>query len=56
MNTKECYLDQLVNEVEDLSLSVRVALKTNFAQQTRTAKLEHYGELEHVRSCFTWCE
>jgi hypothetical protein len=51
MHTKEYYLDQVVNEVENLSSRVAL-LKTNFSLQTPTAKLEHYWELEHVRSCF----
>jgi hypothetical protein len=51
MHTKECYLDQVGNEVEDLSSRVAL-LKTNFDLQTPTVKLEHYWELEHIRSCF----
>ena len=51
MHTKEHYLDQLVSEVEDLSSRVAV-LKANLALQTPAVKLEHYGELEHIRNCF----
>jgi hypothetical protein len=51
MHTKECYLDQVVNELEDLSSRVDF-LKTNLALQTPTFKLEHYWEMERIRSCF----
>jgi len=51
MDLKERYLDRVVNEVEDLTSRVAL-LKTNFAQQKASVKLEHYWELEHVRACF----
>jgi len=51
MHTRERYLDQTVNEVRDL-LSRVALLKTHFASQTPTVKLEHCRELEHIRNCF----
>jgi len=51
MHLKEHYLDLVVNEVEDLTSRITL-LKTSFAQQKASVKLEHYWELENVRSCF----
>jgi len=51
MQLKEEYLDQVVGEVEDLSARVAL-LKGRFAQQKVSVKLEHYWELEYVRTSF----
>ena len=51
MQLKEEYLDQVVGEVEDLSSRVAL-LKGRFAQQKVSVKLEHYWELEYVRTSF----
>jgi hypothetical protein len=51
MQLKEAYLDQVVGEVEDLSARVAL-LKGRFAQQKVSVKLEHYWELEYVRTSF----
>jgi len=52
MHLKEAYLDQVVGEVEDLSARVAL-LKGRFAQQKISVKLEHYWELEYVRTGFS---
>ena len=49
MLLKEAYLDRVVGEVEDLA-SRMALLKGRFAKQKVSVKLEHYWELEHVRS------
>ena len=51
MQLKEAYLDRVVGEVEDLSARVAI-LKGRFAKQKVTVKLEHYWELEYVRTRF----
>ena len=51
MLLKEAYLDQVVGEVEDLASRV-AALKMRFAKQRVSVKLEHYWELEYVRTRF----
>jgi hypothetical protein len=51
MQLKEAYLERAVGEVEDLSARVAV-LKTRFARQKVNVKLEHYWELEYVRTRF----
>ena len=51
MQLKEAYLDQVVEEVEDLSARMAL-LKGRFAQQKVSVKLEHYWELEYVRTSF----
>jgi hypothetical protein len=51
MQLKEAYLERAVAEVEDLSGRVSV-LKNRFARQKVNVKLEHYWELEYVRSRF----
>jgi hypothetical protein len=48
---KESCLDQVVTEVEDLSSRVAI-LKDRFAKQKVSVKLEHYWELEYVRTRF----
>jgi Fe-S-cluster formation regulator IscX/YfhJ len=51
MQLKEAYLDRVVGEVEDLA--TRVAhLKSQFAKQKVSIKLDHYWELEYVRTRF----
>jgi hypothetical protein len=52
MQLKEAYLDRVVGEVEDLASRVAI-LKTRFAKQKVNVKLEHYWELEYVRTRFT---
>jgi len=44
-------LDQVVGEVEDLAARV-AQLKGRFAKQKVSVKLEHYWELEYVRTSF----
>ena len=51
MVLKEAYLDRVVGEVEDLAARVAI-LKGRFATQKVSVKLEHYWELEHVRTRF----
>src|SRR5271167_3494135 len=52
MQLKEAYLDRVLGEVEDLSTRVS-QLKARFAKQKVSVKLEHYWELEYVRTRFT---
>lgn len=52
MLLKESCLDQVVIEVEDLSARVAI-LKQCFAKQKVSVKLEHYWELEYVRTRFS---
>ena len=49
MELKEAYLDRVLGEVEDLSSRVS-ELKGRFAKQKVSVKLEHYWELEYVRT------
>lgn len=51
MQLKEAYLDRVVGEVEDLASRVAI-LKSRFAKQKVNIKLEHYWELEYVRTRF----
>jgi len=51
MQLKQVYLERAVGEVEDLSTRVAL-LKTRFARQKVNVKLEHYWELEYVRTRF----
>jgi hypothetical protein len=51
MQLKEAYLDRVVGEVEDLASRVAL-LKGRFAKQKVSIKLEHYWELEYVRTRF----
>jgi len=51
MVLKEAYLDHVVGEVEDLAARVAL-LKGRFAKQKVSVKLEHYWELEYVRTRF----
>jgi hypothetical protein len=49
---KESCLDLVVTEVEDLSARVAI-LKNRFAKQKVSVKLQHYWELEYVRTRFS---
>ena len=51
MLVKESCLDHVVTEVEDLAARVAI-LKDRFAKQKVSVKLEHYWELEYVRTRF----
>ena len=51
MKLKEAYLARVVGEVEDLASRVAI-LKGRFAKQKINVKLEHYWELEYVRTRF----
>lgn len=51
MLAKETCLDHVVTEVEDLACRVAL-LKDRFAKQKVSVKLEHYWELEYVRTRF----
>ena len=51
MLVKESCLDHVVTEVEDLAARVAI-LKDRFAKQRVSVKLEHYSELEYVRTRF----
>lgn len=48
---KEAALERVVGEVEDLATRV-AELKSRFARQRVSVKLEHYWELEYVRTGF----
>ena len=52
MQSREMYLDHVTTEVEDLSSRV-AQLKGRFAKQKVSVKLDHYWELEFVRTRFT---
>lgn len=52
MQLKEAYLERAVGEVEDLAARVGL-LKDRFARQKVNVKLEHYWELEYVRTRFS---
>ena len=51
MQSKEVYLDRVTTEVEDLASRVAL-LKGRFAKQKVSVKLDHYWELEYVRTRF----
>jgi hypothetical protein len=51
MFVRESYLDHMVAEVDELASRVAL-LKERFAQQKVSVKLEHYWELEDVRTRF----
>ena len=51
MQLKEVYLDRVVREVEELASRVAI-LKARFARQKVNVKLEHYWELEFLRTRF----
>ena len=51
MQLKEACLDRVLGEVEDLASRVAI-LKSRFAKQRVNVKLEHYSELEYVRTRF----
>jgi len=52
MQPKEAHLDRVTTDVEDLASRVAV-LKGRFAKQKVSVKLDHYWELEFVRTRFT---
>lgn len=52
MEPREAYLDRVTTEVEDLASRVAL-LKDRFAKQKVSVKLDHYWELEFVRTRFT---
>jgi hypothetical protein len=52
MLPREAYLDHVTSEVEDLASRVAV-LKGRFVKQKVSVKLDHYWELEFVRTRFT---
>jgi hypothetical protein len=52
MQLREAYLDRVTTEVEDLASRVAL-LKGRFAKQKVSVKLDHYWELEFVRTSFT---
>jgi hypothetical protein len=52
MQPREAYLDLVTTEVDNLASSVAV-LKGRFAKQKVSVKLDHYWELEFVRTRFT---
>ena len=51
MQPKEAFLDRVTTEVEDLAARVAL-LKGRFAKQKVSVKLDHYWELEFVRTRF----
>lgn len=51
MQLKEAYWGRVVDEVEDLASRVAI-LKGQFAKQRINVRLEHYWELEFVRTRF----
>ena len=51
MQLKEAYLGRVVREVEELASRVAI-LKARFARQKVNVKLEHYWELEFLRTRF----
>ncbi len=51
MQHKAACLDRVVGEVEDLATRIS-ELKGRFARQRVSVKLEHYWELEYVRTGF----
>jgi len=51
MQLKEAYLNRVAREVEDLSSRIAI-LKARFAKQKVNVKLEHYWELEFLRTRF----
>lgn len=51
MQAKEAYLDRVTTEVEEVASRV-AQLKGRFAKQKVSVKLDHYWELDYVRSRF----
>jgi Fe-S-cluster formation regulator IscX/YfhJ len=49
---KEAYLDRVTTEVEEVASRVAL-LKGRFAKQKVSVKLDHYWELDYVRTRFT---
>ncbi|HXJ13029.1 MAG TPA: hypothetical protein VNH19_12220 [Candidatus Limnocylindrales bacterium] len=52
MQTREAYLERVTTEVDQLASRVAV-MKGLFARQKVSVKLDHYWELEFVRTRFT---
>lgn len=52
MQPKEAYLDRVTTEVEEVASRV-AQLKGRFAKQKVSVKLDHYWELDYVRTRFT---
>ena len=52
MQTREAYLERVTTEVDQLASRVAV-MKGRFARQKVSVKLDHYWELEFVRTRFT---
>lgn len=51
MLAREAYLDRVTTEVEEVASRV-AQLKGRFAKQKVSVKLDHYWELDYVRSRF----
>jgi hypothetical protein len=51
MIAREAYLDRVTTEVEEVASRV-AQLKGRFAKQKVSVKLDHYWELDYVRSRF----
>ncbi len=51
MLAREAYLDRVTTEVEEVASRI-AQLKGRFAKQKVTVKLDHYWELDYVRSRF----
>jgi len=49
---REAYLDRVTTEVEEVASRV-AQLKGRFATQKVTVKMDHYWELDYVRTRFT---
>jgi Fe-S-cluster formation regulator IscX/YfhJ len=52
MQGRDQYLDRVTTEVEELASRVAL-LKGRFAKQKVSVKLDHYWELDYVRTRFT---
>ncbi|HUI51349.1 MAG TPA: hypothetical protein VLX60_06170 [Terriglobales bacterium] len=51
MQAREAYLDRVTTEVEEVASRV-AQLKGRFAKQKVSVKLDHYWELDYVRTRF----
>ncbi len=52
MQGREAYLDRVTTEVDEVASRVAL-LKGRFAKQKVSVKLDHYWELDYVRTRFT---
>lgn len=52
MQGRDVYLDRITTEVEEVASRVTL-LKGRFAKQKVSVKLDHYWELDYVRTRFT---